>query len=228
MPLDPSFFLVISSSVEVHSGFASEHARNVTLTRSSSLVIVSHPDKKTFTAPAPTILSAVKQTLSDHGASSVTVVGHTLGAALALPDAVYFKVQLNASVNVRVIGYGMPRVGNQDFANWVDGNLSGLVTHVNNEKDPVPIGPGMSLGFHHPSGEVHIIDSGSWENCPGELFSSPRRAYSLVFFSGLLTSLLVAGQDNLSTQCIVGDEPNIFYGNLSNHDGPYYGIEMDC
>ena len=117
---------------------------------------------------APTILSYVKQTLTAHGASSVTVVGHSLGAALALLDGVYLHLQL-PSASVRVVGYGMPRVGNQDFANWVDSNLSGQVTHVNNEEDPIPILPGMSLGFVHPSGEVHITDSGTWENCPGEL-----------------------------------------------------------
>ena len=121
---------------------------------------------------APTILSYVKQTLSQHGASSVTVVGHSLGAALSLLDGVYLRVQLSSSVSVRVVGYGMPRVGNQDFANWVDSNLSGQVTHINNKEDPIPILPGMFLDFVHPSGEVHITDSGTWENCPGELFSS--------------------------------------------------------
>jgi hypothetical protein len=178
-PLNPSLFPGVPSTVEVHNGFASEQA-----------------------STAPTILSAVQQTLSAHGASSVTVIGHSLGAALALLDSVYLRVQLNASVNVRMVGYGLPRVGNQDFANWVDSNLSGLVTHVNNEEDPIPIVPGISLGFHHPSGEVHITDSGTWENCPG--------------------------QDNPSTLCIVGDEPNILDGNLNYHDGPYDGIVMGC
>lgn len=126
---------------------------------------------KNMHSTAHTILSAVQQTLSEHGALSVTVVGHSLGAALALLDGVYIHVQLT-SVSVRVVSYGMPRVGNQDFANWVDKNLSGRVTHVNNEEDPVPTVPGMFSGFVHVSGEVHITDSGAWENCPGERFSS--------------------------------------------------------
>jgi predicted lipase len=126
---------------------------------------------KNLRSTATEILSSVQQTLSAHGASSVTCVGHSLGAALALLDAVYFRVQLNASVHVRMVGYGLPRVGNQDFANWVDSNLSGQVTHINNEEDPIPIVPGKFLGFRHPSGEVHITDSGTWETCPGEFFS---------------------------------------------------------
>lgn len=36
------------------------------------------------------------------------------------------------------------------------------------------------------------------------------------------------GQDNPSTECIVGDVPNIFEGDEANHDGPYNGIVMDC
>ncbi|KAI9440882.1 lipase class 3 family protein [Lactarius indigo] len=178
-PLDTSLFPGVPSSVETHDGFALEQART-----------------------ASTILSAVQQTLSTHHASSVTVVGHSLGAALALLDGVYLRLRLDASVNVRVIGYGMPRVGNQAFVNWVDTHLSGQVTRINNKEDPVPIVPNKLLGYHHASGEVHITDSGTWESCPG--------------------------QDNPSTKCTVGDVPNIFKGNTKDHNGPYDGISMHC
>lgn len=99
------------------------------------------------------------------------------------------------------IGYGLPRVGNQAFANYVDAQPIS-VTHINNKEDFVPILPGMFLGFHHPSGELHIQDSDAWVACPG--------------------------QDNSSKQCTVGDVPNIFEGDESNHDGPYNGVEMGC
>lgn len=178
-PLDPSLFPGVPSSVEAHNGFTAEQA-----------------------STAPTILSAVQQTLSAHGGASVTVVGHSLGAALSLLDGVYLRLHLSTGVTVRVVGYGMPRVGNQDFANWVDSHLGGHVTHINNREDPIPIVPGRFLGFQHVSGEVHITDSGTWESCPG--------------------------QDNTSTQCIVGDVPTIFDGDESDHDGPYSGIEMGC
>ncbi|KAH9970959.1 Alpha/Beta hydrolase protein [Lactifluus volemus] len=129
-PLNPSLFPGIPSSVQAHNGFAREHART-----------------------APGILSAVQQTLSAHGGSSVTVVGHSLGAALSLLDAVFLSLQL-PNVNVNMVGYAMPRVGNQDFANFVDSQLSGLVTHINNKKDPIPT--------------IHQQDSGEWDACPGQ------------------------------------------------------------
>ena len=42
----------------------------------------------------------------------------------------------------------------------------------------------------------------------------------------MLTGLI--GQDNPSTECIVGDVPNIFDGDLSDHDGPYNSVTMGC
>jgi hypothetical protein len=94
-----------------------------------------------------------------------------------------------------MISYGMPRVGNAAFADYVDATHNGNLTHINNKEDPVPIVPGEFLGYTHPAGEVHIQDSGAWVACPG--------------------------QDNPSELCIVGDVPSVFLGNLSDHDGPY-------
>jgi len=128
---------------------------------------------------------------------------------------------------VKVISYGMPRVGNQAFADFVDSQLGGRVTHVNNQEDPVPIVPGRILGFHHPSGEIHIQDSGAWDACPGG-FILP------VFVCGSVNRVpsdvvqTYPGQDNPSNLCIVGDVPTIFEGDPNDHNGPYAGITMGC
>ena len=137
-----------------------------------SPLVLRIPITTAHASTALEILSAVQATLSTQGLSSVTVVGHSLGAALALLDGIFFSLQLPEGVTVKVISYGMPRVGNQAFADFVDSQLSGRVTHVNNREDPIPIVPGMSLGFHHPPGEIHILDSGAWDACPGVFSSS--------------------------------------------------------
>ncbi|KAF8493016.1 lipase [Russula emetica] len=123
-PLDSTLFPGLSPSIEVHQGFANEQSQT-----------------------AQTILAAVLTLLNQHSASSV-VVGHSLGAALALLDSVYLPLHVPAGTIVSAFMYGLPRVGNADFANY---------------EDPVPIVPGKFLGYVHPSGEVHIQDSGFWD-----------------------------------------------------------------
>src|SRR6266566_9884973 len=60
----------------------------------------------------------------------------------------------------------MPRVRNQDFANFMDATFTGRVNHINNKRDLVPI---VSLGYYNCSGEVHMIqDSGEWIECPAK------------------------------------------------------------
>ncbi|KAI6112577.1 Alpha/Beta hydrolase protein [Pisolithus sp. B1] len=175
--LDSSLFPGIPSDIEVHNGFKDAQALT-----------------------APDVLAAVQTTLSKYGATTITLVGHSLGAAISLLDSVYLSLHLPSGATLQTITYGLPRVGNQAFANYVDANHH--LTHINNKEDPIPICPGMSLGFVHPAGEVHIEDSDEWAACPG--------------------------QDNPSTQCIVGDVPTILESNESDHDGPYNGIEMGC
>ncbi|THH12072.1 hypothetical protein EW145_g246 [Phellinidium pouzarii] len=158
-----------------------------------------------FCKSAPDILSAVEKTLAAHPDASVTTIGHSLGAALALLDAVYLPLHLPTGTSFKTVTYGMPRVGNLAFADYVDAQITSLaggtgLTHVNNKKDPVPLLPGRSLGFYHPSGEVHIQNSNAWDACPG--------------------------QDNSSDLCIVGDVPNIFESDTSDHLGPYDGVEI--
>ncbi|TDL25796.1 lipase [Rickenella mellea] len=178
-PLDATLFPGLSSSIEVHNGFRDTHARS-----------------------APGVLAAVQKTLAAHSGASVTIVGHSLGAAIALLDTVYLPLHLPAGTTFKTVGYGMPRVGNQAFADYVDAHATQL-THITNKHDPVPILPGRGLGFHHPSGEVHIDEQTSlWEACPG--------------------------QDNTSDLCTVGDVPNIFVSSLGDHTGPYDGVTIGC
>ncbi|EIW57887.1 lipase [Trametes versicolor FP-101664 SS1] len=174
--LDKDVFPGVPEGIQIHSGFAKSQ-------------------KKT----ADVILQAVQTGLIKFNAKKVTVTGHSLGAAVGLLDAMFLRLHVPADVMVRFIGYALPRVGNQAFADFVDD--SGVqVVYINNKKDLVPILPGRFLGYRHPSGEIHIQNSGIWVSCPG--------------------------QENPSTRCTTGDVPTVFRSNLNNHNGPYQGIEM--
>jgi len=175
--LDATLFPGVSTSIEVHDGFATEHAKT-----------------------ASSVLASVQTALKKSGLNQVTTVGHSLGAALALLDAVFLPLSL-PGIDVNMIGYGVPRVGNQAFASYVDSNLN--VSRVNNQEDPVPTLPGIFLGFHHPQGEKHIQDD-------------------------ITTWLACSGNDNPDQRCSTGDVSNIFEGKLSDHDGPYDGVTMGC
>ncbi len=173
---------------------------------------------------ASEILEAVQQAIATYGTHNVVLTGHSLGkphshilvrlltsacpcdlrtgAAISLLHTVYLPLHIS-NLKITFVGYGLPRVGNQAFADYVDAHDAiASVTHINNKEDPIPILPGRFLGFHHPAGEIHIQDSGAWLACPG--------------------------QDNTDSQCIVGDVANVFDGDESDHDGPYNGVEMGC
>ncbi|KAJ8482989.1 hypothetical protein ONZ45_g14754 [Pleurotus djamor] len=106
-PLDQTLFPGIPEDVNVHGGFAEAHAR-----------------------AAPDILAAVINALSSFFTKDITLVGHSLGGALALLDAVYLPFHLPSDTTFKVITYGMPRVGNTAFADYVDKNIPSL-TRIN-------------------------------------------------------------------------------------------------
>ncbi|KAF7971186.1 hypothetical protein HWV62_21860 [Athelia sp. TMB] len=151
---------------------------------------------------APAILKAVQSTMSKYSAKKVTLIGHSLGAAIALLDSVYLPLHLPKSTVFKTVLFGLPRVGNPAFADYVDSVAH--VNHLNNKEDPVPTLPPRLLGFQHPSGEIHITDSNVYENC--------------------------TGQENPSTLCELGDVPSFLSPNVNetNHSGPYATVEMGC
>ncbi|KAG8733995.1 hypothetical protein FRC11_013833 [Ceratobasidium sp. 423] len=184
--LSSSLFPGVSSSVKAHDGFMKAQADT-----------------------AATILAGVKSLLSAHSASKVLAIGHSLddmpdqskvtdvGGAIATLDALYFKLNLPSTVSIKAVTFGLPRVGNQDFANLIDSEITDF-SHVTNEKDLIPIIPGRFLGYVHPSGEKHIVAAGSWYAC--------------------------VGQDNTSVDCSTGAVPNIYDGDIDDHAGPYDGV----
>jgi hypothetical protein len=177
--LPASDFPGIPSGVSVHDGF-----------------LDSHIDTRAV------IRTAVTNATTKFATKKVTFVGHSLGAAIAMLDAAYFKTNF-PSLQISVRSYGLPRVGNADWANWADANLGDHI-RITNTEDPIPIVPGRFLGYKHTSGEVHVVNTllqgSQWYTC--------------------------AGQDNTSPNCSIGDTPNVFGANILDHLGPYDGILM--
>lgn len=52
------------------------------------------------------------------GATKVFITGHSLGAAIALLDAVYLPLHLPTGTTFSTTVFGLPRVGNAAFANY--------------------------------------------------------------------------------------------------------------
>ncbi|KAH9942498.1 alpha/beta-hydrolase [Epithele typhae] len=145
-----TLFPQASADVQLHDGFQEAQGRT-----------------------ADAVLAAVTQALADTGFKSVMVTGHSLGAAIATLDAAMLKMAVPDDVAVDSVVFGLPRVGNQAWADLFD-SLFPTFAHVTNQNDPVPNVPPHALAFQHPSGELHItaVDAASGDatvvECPGQ------------------------------------------------------------
>ena len=76
---------------------------------------------------------AVKRAIADSGFKTVAIVGHSLGGALALLDSIYLPIFV-PDVAYSLITFGMPRVGNQALADYIDKNYLHLnVARITNK-----------------------------------------------------------------------------------------------
>ncbi|KAH7337832.1 Alpha/Beta hydrolase protein [Rhizoctonia solani] len=174
--LNPGLFPGVPSNVRVHAGFQINQASG-----------------------ASAKLAAVKALIAKYPSASTTCTGLGHGGAIAFLDALHFLLHI-PEPKIKVVTHGMPRVGNQEFANYFDNHLND-VSRITNRKDIIPILPGRFLGFHHSQGEKHILARGVWVAC--------------------------AGQENTDAQCIAGAVPNVLAGDIEDHPGPYNDIMID-
>lgn len=85
-------------------------------------------------------------------APPVTVVGHSLGGALATLCAAELVTELELK-NVRLYTFGCPRVGNAAFAKAL---MNSTLVHkrVTHDRDVIPSVPYRHMGYHHTAREV--------------------------------------------------------------------------
>ncbi|KAG6809566.1 hypothetical protein H0H92_015749 [Tricholoma furcatifolium] len=131
--LNSSRFPGVDASVQVHDGF-----------------------QQTFERTADEVLAGVQAGLSSKGASKVLVTGHSLGAAIAMMDAMMLHQDLDPSVQLTTTVFGLPRGGNPAWADLVDATLGSTMGYMTNQNDPVPTLPPQLLGYRQPSGETHV------------------------------------------------------------------------
>jgi len=177
-PLNGTHFPGAPSTLQVHGGFGDA-----------------------FDKSANAVYSAVQTTIASYPSASITVVGHSLGGAIAQLSVVSLRLKLGSSKTFKYVGYGVPRVGNPAWASYTD-SLIPDKTRINNQDDIVPIVPGRFLGFLNGQGEIHITDSNQWLKCPG--------------------------QDSTDAGCTIDYVPNVFAGDVNDHSGPYNGINIGC
>ncbi|TFK66149.1 alpha/beta-hydrolase [Pluteus cervinus] len=153
--------------------------------------------QSTFERTADQILQAVQSGLKSTGATKIIVTGHSLGGAVAVFDGIMFS-QLLPDVPLEAHMFGLPRSGNQEWADFIDKNIGDNFSFVTNQNDPVPRLPPLFLDFQHASHEIHIDDV----NAAGQAVK-------------VQTCL---GQEDLN--CTAGK--SLLDVSVNNHAGPYF------
>jgi len=153
----------------------------------------------TFNRTIDQILPSVQQTIQDKGATKVIVTGHSLGAAVAMLDAIFLRSHLDPKIKVEATLFGLPRTGNPAWATYVEKTMANdSFQFFVNGADPVPKVPPTNLGFQHPAGEIFQKNGTQLQvfDCPG------------------------AENENCSASI------SLLKGKISSHKGPYAGVSM--
>ena len=114
------------------------------------------------------VVSEVMRLLELQPVSRLYVVGHSLGAALAVLAAADFSHAYALNVSA-VYTFGEPRVGNEAFKEFYESASQEQITwRVVHHRDPVPKLPLSSWGFKHHAREVfYNSNSSHFKVCDG-------------------------------------------------------------
>ncbi|KAG0167120.1 hypothetical protein DFQ28_002808 [Apophysomyces sp. BC1034] len=112
---------------------------------------------QSYQGAAPLLIPEMQKQLTQYPDYQIVAAGHSLGAAQALLAALdlYQRDTRFTSSNMRVMTAGCPRVGNPDFAYYVES--TGIqFTRIVHKRDIVPHLPPENMGFLHPGVENWI------------------------------------------------------------------------
>jgi predicted lipase len=98
------------------------------------------------------VTPAVKQASSTYPSYQITVVGHSLGGAIASLAAAQLR---NSGLAAALYNFGSPRIGGTKISSYITNQPGGnfRITHWN---DPVPKVPLITMGYVHISPEYYI------------------------------------------------------------------------
>ncbi|KAG9303560.1 hypothetical protein G9A89_018456 [Geosiphon pyriformis] len=152
------------------------------------------------------IFQIVQSLLNKNPKFNLAIVGHSLGGAIAVLEALDLKQRISSLIsnqNYFVYTYGQPRIGNTEFANYVDSKI--LMSRIIHTVDLVPHIPPRLFGYQHSSGEIWIQSDANDMNC---------------------CVLKCDGQENKECSNSIPFFEQTFQ---SHHDGPYFGVTVhDC
>lgn len=125
------------------------------------------------------IIPHLKELIKRHPEYQLTLVGHSLGGAVAALASLDFK---SRGWSPQVTTFGEPRFGNQQLMKYVDKafssndckNTSGMFRRVTHVDDPVPLLPLSEWGYGMHAGEIYISKSelppeiGDLQSCVGD------------------------------------------------------------
>lgn len=118
--------------------------------------------KKCYDNTIDFVLSSLQTVTKEYPTYEIVVAGHSLGGAISTLVTSRLFIE-----NYKPLHYsfGSPRVGNQEFSDWVKKTFIGnRVTHY---KDMVPHVPYESFGYHHISNEIYEDENHVLHGCKG-------------------------------------------------------------
>jgi predicted lipase len=79
-------------------------------------------------ATSQTVLDQVTALMTANKVNKILITGHSLGAAISSLQAAFLKEKIGNTAEITVRGYGLPRVGNLEWA-WVSSCLAEVKKH---------------------------------------------------------------------------------------------------
>ncbi|XP_021964274.1 lipase [Folsomia candida] len=142
----------------------------------------------------------------------VVLAGHSLGAAVAsvtlfrLKEEIQLPWDFPTPKSYSYFGYGTPRVGNQAYADYWNGQEMQL-TRVVNKADFAAHAPSSLAGYVHHGNELWIMPSGEEKVCSKTVYEDEKCANSVASMANLpdhlqywdVAYLSCAGADPVST-----------------------------